>query len=88
MGLRDWFRRPPDMEPEDWKRIGRLEAEVESLQLKWSMYKDQLQRLVQRLEKRDQRAAERGEELPPCADVTSERVHNRRNRPWRIERQA
>lgn len=63
MGLLDIFRRRPDP-PRDttideWKARGKLEADVETLKLQWSMYKADLQRLVARLEKRDQRAAER-----------------------------
>lgn len=47
------------MTAEDWRRVGKLEAEVESIRLQWATYKDELHRLVQRLEKRDQRAEER-----------------------------
>lgn len=36
--------------------MGRLEAQVESLELKWSNYRDELKKLVNRLEKREERA--------------------------------
>jgi len=64
VGLSDLFRRAPARVPESdselWRRVGRLEADVETLQglkLSWADYRDQLHRLVNRLEKRDQRAA-------------------------------
>lgn len=38
------------------RRIAVLEANVEGLELKWSSYLDQMKRLVNRLEKRDERA--------------------------------
>jgi hypothetical protein len=41
------------------RRLGRLEAEVENLGLQWVGYRDELKRLANRLERRDQRAAER-----------------------------
>jgi vancomycin resistance protein YoaR len=59
MGLFDRSKRVEPASPEDWKRIGRLEAEVESLRLQWAGYRDELKRLVNRLEKRDQRAEAR-----------------------------
>ena len=40
-------------------RLGRLEAENERLDLEWKAYRDELKRLVNRLEKRDQREASR-----------------------------
>lgn len=60
MSLFDRFRtRPPEL-PEHYvelvRRTGRIEAEVERLSLVWESYKDELKRLVNRLEKRDQRA--------------------------------
>lgn len=90
MGLFDGSRRARsnhasdrELSPDDWKRIGRLEAEVESLRLQWASYRDELHRLVQRLEKRDQRAAERERAAPPVPseperDPTTERVLARR----------
>lgn len=42
-----------------WLRIGRLEADVASLVMQWAAYRDELRRLVNRLEKRDQRAEAR-----------------------------
>jgi len=71
MSLLDWFRRPRDAAPpappstDEWLARGRLEAEVNTLRLEWMGYKDQLNRLVQRLEKRDQRAAAREEAPAP-----------------------
>lgn len=63
LGLLDWFRRSPaatpPTAPEEWQARGRLEAEVSRLSLEWIAYKDQLNRLVSRLEKRDQRARDR-----------------------------
>lgn len=41
------------------RRLGRLEAEVESLGLQWAGYRDEMKRLANRLERRDQRAQER-----------------------------
>lgn len=35
--------------------MGRLEAAVESLELKWVNYRDEIKKLVNRLEKREQR---------------------------------
>lgn len=75
MGLLDFLRRPapapPPTTPEEWKARGRLEAEVERLSLEWLAYRDEIKRLVARLEKRDQRAAQAtpqtaadGEDLP------------------------
>lgn len=70
MGLFDRSRRPPPETPEHYvdlvRRLGRNEAEVERLGLVWEAYRDELRRLVSRLEKRDQRAAKVAEE--DCAD--------------------
>lgn len=41
------------------RRMGRLEAQVETLDLQWIAYRDELKRLAARLERRDQRAQER-----------------------------
>lgn len=41
------------------RRLGRLEAEVETLHLQWAGYRDEMKRLANRLERRDQRAQER-----------------------------
>lgn len=43
------------MAAEDLRRLGRLEAGVESLELKWVSTRDELKKLVNRLEKRDER---------------------------------
>jgi hypothetical protein len=70
MGLFDRSRRTLDADRDLLRRIGRLEADVESIKLQWADYKDVLTRLVQRLEKRDQRAAERAErETAEAAEV-------------------
>ena len=37
------------------RQLGRLEAQVESIVLTWHNYREQITRLVQRLEKREQR---------------------------------
>lgn len=86
MGLLDWFRtRPPEV-PEHYvelvRRVGRMEAETERLSLVWESYRDEMKRLVQRLEKRDQRA-ERRELEPPASgqlelDPVSARISRRR----------
>lgn len=75
------------------RRIGRLEAEVESLELKWVLFRDELKKLVNRLEKREERAEKRrlehennGEvvnkepDVDEFLDVVSQRVIARRNR--------
>lgn len=83
----------PPLESEDLRRMGRLEAAVETLELKWEGYRDELKKLVSRLEKRDQRAeqklraaASQDEETPSngnndiseIVDPTSARVLARR----------
>ncbi len=84
MGLFDIFNRPPPAPTVDEaRRMGRLEAEVERLGLEWLAYRDELKRLVSRLEKRDQRALEREtrEEVAngsSSPDPTTERVLARR----------
>lgn len=72
------------------RRLGRLEAEVESLGLQWIGYRDELKRLANRLERRDQRALEResrssegGNGAPPqveAPDAISQLVLARRKR--------
>jgi len=70
------------------RRCGRLEAEVENLGLQWVGYRDEIKRLVNRLEKRDQRAEAREAEQTdgverstdtPKRDVVTERVLARRS---------
>jgi len=70
------------------RRCGRLEAEVENLGLQWVGYRDEIKRLVNRLEKRDQRAEAReaeetgvveGSPDTPRRDVVTERVLARRS---------
>lgn len=86
------FRRPATLHEafraDDARRLGRLEAEVERLSLQWVAYRDELKRLVNRLEKREQRAEERAqresaENAPrfeePVQDETTRRVLARRN---------
>lgn len=90
MGLFDRSRRRPDELPEHYvdlvRRLGKAEAEVERLSLVWESYRDELKRLVNRLEKRDQRAAAKTEgdcgcqeELLPLDNVSA-RIQRRRER--------
>lgn len=79
-------RPAPDIPPAEWNRlqrqVGKLEAEVESLELKWTSYRDELRRLVQRLEKREQRAVEREavtEATEHPRNPLAERLLQRRN---------
>lgn len=93
MGLRDIFGRKPDpttISVEEWNKLqrqaGATDARVEGLELKWLTFKDEMMRLVQRLEKRDQRARLRAqetiepEEATTPRDEITERVMARRNR--------
>lgn len=69
-------------------KLGRCEAAIETLELKWVGYRDEIKKLVSRLEKRDQRAEQKlrqaasqddesgNNELNSCADVIDE-VSNR-----------
>ncbi len=78
-------------ERDDLRRMGRLEAEVESLRLQWTNYRDEIKKLVNRLEKREQRAekkaldevAETVETAPsvsvPEMDPITEKLFRRRN---------
>jgi len=79
MGLFDWFRRAPKQEPptpreliELWAVIGAhgadletLKGRAESLRDEWAVMRDEIRKLVNRLEKRDQRAAEKEEPSEP-----------------------
>ena len=90
----DMFRRSKitPLESEDLRRMGRLEAAVESLELKWVNYRDEIKKLVNRLEKREERLEKKlreAEEQPahsadngdlPIEDVISQRVNARRQR--------
>jgi len=69
------FGRPkkPPLESEDLRRMGRLEADVESLQLKWVNYRDEIKKLVNRLEKREERLERKLREI---ADETVETADN------------
>ena len=88
MGLKDILRRTPDLDVDTLKRLGNLEGRFEGLQLQWVTYRDELRKLAQRLEKRDQRAAtttQREEppdqvepETPTYADEVDQRVRRRR----------
>lgn len=90
MGL---FRRPDppkqvvDVSLEDYsamcRKLGRLEAQVESIELVWHNYRDQISRLIQRLEKREERqkkkdATQEQSENGPQIDPVSARIHARR----------
>lgn len=70
MGLFDWFRRARDSGPDPlrdvYARLGAVAVELETLKGRqeaqrdeWIVMRDELRRLAQRLEKRDQRAAEK-----------------------------
>lgn len=82
MGLFDMFRRSPDVHLGDLQaRLGRLEGRFDGIEASWSGYRDQFTRLAARLEKRDQRAAERataavqgGEEPTEPDDVVKARL--------------
>lgn len=90
MGLWDRKRRAPAELPEHYvelvRRVGKSEAEVERLGLIWEGYRDEIRRLVQRLEKRDQRAQAKAEaeceDCPeqPTLDSVSARIQARRRR--------
>jgi len=68
MGLFDWFKRPQTPSPDDWLRLGRLEAKVESLTVQWVNYRDEIQRAANRLEQRDRRAAKAQEAVSEGSD--------------------
>lgn len=53
------LRKITPLESEDLRRMGRLEAAVESLELKWVNYRDEIKKLVNRLEKREERLEKR-----------------------------
>ena len=64
------------LESEDLRRMGRLEAQVESLELKWVNYRDEIKKLVNRLEKREERLEKKLREL---ADETPQIVKDDNN---------
>jgi len=89
------FGRKKDHEftSEEMRKLGRLEAVVESLELKWTIYRDEMKKLVNRLEKRDERlekklresdntenSVETAIENGPQMDEITTRVLRRRNR--------
>ena len=51
-----WTRKQDPLVTDDVRRLGRIEAQVESLELKWKLYRDEIKKLVNRLEKREERA--------------------------------
>lgn len=63
------------------RRMGRLEASVESLGLRWEAWRDVGDRLVKRLERRDQRAAAKEPEpdLEPINDIDRRILARRTN---------
>lgn len=79
---------------EEMRKLGRLEAVVESLELKWTIYRDEMKKLVNRLERREERLEQKlrdvaavgsdGDPAPsgPTAvlDNTTQRVLARRNK--------
>lgn len=71
--------------------MGRLEASVESLELKWTNYRDEIKKLVTRLEKREERLEKKIREsadsepvvnnipdVDDFVDVVTQRVNARR----------
>jgi len=73
--------------------MGRLEAAVESLELKWTNYRDEIKKLVSRLEKREERLEKKLRETTDTVepvnnepskdefvDITTQRVLARRNK--------
>lgn len=90
-----WFRRndiperPISCTSEEYERLmktlGRMDAQVESLELKWKAWKETADRVVARIERRDQRAAKRAEaengpEEPATDSDIERRIQARRNR--------
>jgi len=89
-----WFRRPDppkqviDIPLADYtafvRRQAVLEATLEALEMKWVAYRDELKRLVNRLEKRDSRAEAKelevteGEVAPRMSDLRQRRLRRRR----------
>lgn len=85
MGLFDRKKRHADPPPDFYVELGKLKGEVESLTIQWASWKDEMRRLLQRMEKRDQRAAQREATPPePTLDPLTERVLRRRN--YRVSR--
>lgn len=72
------FGRPKKTEftSEEMRRIGRMEAVVESLELKWSLHRDELRKLVSRLEKRDERLEKRLREAVNTDEIDTNVDHN------------
>jgi len=88
-GPKDPPRQVVDVSLEDYaalcRKIGRLEAEVQSLQLVWENYRDQINKLTQRVVRRldraraDETAVDKDEPTPQVDAVTA-RILARRNR--------
>lgn len=62
MGLKDWFRTRPittNITVEEWNKlqrtVGGLSAQVESQQMVWESYRDEIKTLVERWRKREER---------------------------------
>jgi len=68
-----WTRKQSPFVTDDVRRLGRMEAQVETLELKWTMYRDEIKKLVNRLEKREERAIKKEKEL---LEVTVETDNN------------
>jgi len=76
----------------EMQKLGRLEAEVETLTLKWTLYRDEMKKLVNRLEKvweRQEKKLRRESEESlnndengdlPIVDEITQRVNARRSR--------
>lgn len=65
-----WTRKKHVWSSPEMQKLGRLEAEVESLVLKWTLYRDEIKKLVNRLEKREERLA--AKERAAAAEVLEE----------------
>lgn len=75
MGLLDWLRRSPPAPAAElrelWHEVGRLGAEVErmkGLELTWHDYHDRMNRLVMKLDKRDQRGSASSRSADPIEE--------------------
>lgn len=82
------YHKTTPLESKDLLRMGRLEAEVATIHLEWVSYRDELRRLVNRLEKRAQRDEKKAleneggerESATTPRDVITERVLRRRDK--------
>lgn len=98
MGLKDWLRTrpgPTNITVEEWNKlqrtVGTLSAQVESQQMVWESYRDEIKTLVERWRKREERRVKKGAaqeeeaEQPELtqrqvADEITERIWARRNK--------